>query len=552
MNRSYFSDNFKNYFSQNLNSKLLLFLIFLSLFLISSCYKDKFDVNNLASTEWDPNVAAPLIHSKLTLRDVLDDFDNQHLFTEDNTHFLYLIYKNEVFSQRADELISISDQSINTNYNISPGPIPNGDSLTLSHTTTYPFATPAGARYDTLYIKSGMMNFNINSDLNHDAKIRITIPSATKNGIPFMATLVYNYTGSLPVIVNSNFDLSDYKVVFANGGGLSQVTINYAITIYGDGAPINPSYSWNMGESMTSLKFSKFIGYFGQQTININNDTVPIDIFKHNYSGSYNFEDPKLHFYIYNSYGIPININIGSFKAFSTQNTPYIVDVTGSGIPIPWNILYPSFSQIGQSVTTQVDLNKYNSTIKAAIDISPQNFLCQLSGTSNPSGPTAMPNFVCDTSKFRAMIEVELPLWGKAYDFVLVDTIAFELSNIKEIQSLLFKINIDNGFPIDSRVQLYFTDSSSVVLDSLLNPFQQTVIGASVGGAPDYKVIAPVKKITETTLDRGRLDHLLNVKYMIIKAFINTTNATSTVVKLYSDYNIDVRVGVRAQLKIQI
>ncbi|NVO03380.1 MAG: hypothetical protein HXX09_11835 [Bacteroidetes bacterium] len=509
-------------------------------------------MNNIASSEWDPSIAAPLIHSKLTLRDVLNDYDNQHLFTEDNTHFLFLVYKNEVFSQRADELITISDQTINTNYNISPAAIPNGDSLTLTHTTTYPFATPAGARYDTLYIKSGMMNFAINSNLNHDAKIRITMPSATKNGIPFSATLIYNYSGSLPVLVNSNFDLSDYKVVFTNVGGQSQITINYAVTIYGDGTGMSPSYTWNMGESLSNLKFSKFIGYFGQQTLNINNDTIPIDIFTHNFSGFYDFVDPKLHFIVDNSYGIPVVVNIGNFKAFSTQNSPYVVTISGSGIPIPWNILYPNFSQMGQSVRTQIDLDKNNSTIKNAIDISPQHLLCQLSGTSNPGGPTAMPNFVCDTSRLRAEIQVELPLWGKAWNFVLIDTIAFELKDVKEIESILFKINIDNGFPIDSRVQLYFTDSTSTVLDSLLNPFQQVVYGAPVGSAPDYKVISPVKKVTETTMGRARLDHLLNVKKMIIKAYINTYDATNTFVKLYSDYNIDVRVGVKAQLKIQI
>jgi len=518
--------------------------------LLQSCYKkDDFNFNRLAQMDYNPEVAVPLVHSYMTLHNVLDDYDHHHVFVEDGTHFLYLIYERSIYSPTAEQLISIADQNVNTNYIFSvTTPIPAGDSASASQTFTHTLTmVNPDESFDTVYIKAGTLDYNFSSNnLNHNAKITVTIPSATKFGIPFKQEIPYTYSGTLPVAFTNSFNLTGYKVGFSHAGGLTQLQINYTVTVYGDGTAVTPPFSISMGESFSNIKYSRLIGYLGLKTITLSDDTVKIEIFNNNIQGYYNFEDPKLHINIGNSFGIPVDVLVNLIRARSVYNLPHVVDVTGSGIPNPWVINYPSFAQIGQSMLTSLTLDKNNSTIKDAINISPQNIYSNISATCNPAGPPNT-NFVLDTSRIKVNAQLELPLYGKAWDFILQDTAEFTYMDVNEADWVELKLILDNGFPIDGLVQLYFTDSNYVVKDSLLNPFQQVMMSAIPGGPPDYKVVQNTKKTTLIRWEGSRWRNLKDCKKILVRAELNTANSGTTIVKLYSSYGLDVRLGVRAQ-----
>jgi len=536
------------FFKHNSKWTMVVLLLMIILFVQSCIKKDDFNFDKLAQLPYDPNIAVPLVHSRMTIKDVLDDYDHEHVFTEDNTHFLYLIYERSVFSQKAEDLITISDQNVNTNFNFSIGTPPNGDSITTTQASTFILTTAVDESFDTMYIKAGTLNYNISGNLDHDGKIVITLPTATKNGIPFTQVIPYNYSGTLPVTINTSFNLTGYKVAFNHIGLQTILPMTYSVTVYGDGTPVNPPYSITMSESFTNIKYQKLIGYLGQKTFSITNDTIFVEIFRNNIHGYYDFEDPKLHINTFNAYGLPINVNIGLIEAHSDVNTPFIVPVTGSGIPVPWTINYPSFSQMGQIATTTLLLDKNNSTIKPAINIAPQYIVGAISAQSNPSGiPTT--NFVLDTSRFTVNAQLELPLWGKAWDFILQDTIAFDYQSTTpmDVEWAEFKLILDNGFPIDGKCQLYFVDSDYAVLDSLLNPFQQALVSAIPGSPPDYRVVSNTKTTTKIRWDGPRWAHLATCKHILVRAYLNTANSGTTIVKIYSDYGLDTRLGVRVQ-----
>jgi len=203
---------------------------------------------------------------------------------------------------------------------------------------------------------------------------------------------------------------------------------------------------------------------------------------------------------------------------------------------------------MGQIATTTLLLDKNNSTIKPAINIAPQYIVGAISAQSNPSGiPTT--NFVLDTSRFTVNAQLELPLWGKAWDFILQDTIAFDYQSTTpmDVEWAEFKLILDNGFPIDGKCQLYFVDSDYAVLDSLLNPFQQALVSAIPGSPPDYRVVSNTKTTTKIRWDGPRWAHLATCKHILVRAYLNTANSGTTIVKIYSDYGLDTRLGVRVQ-----
>lgn len=530
--------------------RALLSAVILAILLPSCIKKEDFDFSKMTDFDWRPNGAAPLIHSTLTLREILNDFDNEHLVTEDSTHFLLLVYGSTVFSQRADSLINITDQSVNSSTSFSTGAIPVNDSSITSYVANYTFTTSNSERYDSIEFKSGYLQFNLNGNINHNARIYITIPSATKGGQVFRKTILYNYSGSLPVIINDTFNLNGYMIGFTAG---NQVAVNYSIATYGDINPDNSPYNVSMGESFVKLKFRKIFGYLGQYTFNFGQNNVPIDLFKNNFEGTMFFEDPVLHVYATNGFGMPMVLNFSTLTATSAVNPPFIVPIAIPAAYNPWNVPYPSFLQIGQNVVDSFSLDKTNSNFKTAVNMSPSAIDYMVDGLSNPAGnPLTDQNFVLDTSIFKIDVIAELPLYGYASDFVLQDTMEFGFgSDIDQLEWIRFKINTLNGFPVDATMQVYFADSNYVVLDSLLVPLQQVITGGIIG-PPDNKVISPTYRHVETVIGSDRIAGLDDTKYMFIKATLATSDNGGVSVRFYSDYNLDVKIGAQAQLKIHV
>ncbi|HNW99574.1 MAG TPA: hypothetical protein PKK00_14300 [Bacteroidales bacterium] len=525
-----------------------LFLILMTVLVQQSCIKkDDFDFKKMASFEYSPNLVAPIIHTSLTMDDLLA---SNQLIHEDANNFLTLIYRTTVFSKKIDELIDIPNQTINTSINFSTVSIPAGDSLIMpTYTTAYTFNSSNGERFDSIFIKSGVLDFNINGDVNHNLKINVNIPGLLKNGQSFKKIINYNYTGSLPVTIHNNFDLSGYKLTFSSG---NNININYDLTVYGDNNSDYSPYNLNMGESFTDIGFNMIFGFMGTIDLDFNQDSVDVSIFNNTLSGSIYLADPKVRLYLNNSLGLPINFTINTLAAMSSSNT---VLVTPFVNPYPWQINYPSYSEIGQSKETIFTLDSTNSNIRQAVNISPQYFSCIANAQANPlpNNPLTDKNFVIDTSKISLDVEVEIPFHGSVSDYALQDTVDFSLSeDIEKIDWLIFRVNTLNGFPLDATMQIYFVDSLEKKIDSLLVPEEQVITSGVIGPAPDYKVVSPTHKLTTDKISHDRLMNMINVKKIYIYSKLETANSGNTIIKMYSDYNIDIKIGIQAQIKTTV
>ena len=67
---------------------------------------------------------------------------------------------------------------------------------------------------------------------------------------------------------------------------------------------------------------------------------------------------------------------------------------------------------------------------------------------------------------------------------------------------------------------------------------------------PTGMVISPTRKISDVRYTGSRLSHLLDVKYVLVRGYIKTSNSGSTNVRFYEYYNIDVKLGVQVQAKL--
>ena len=99
--------------------------------------------------------------------DIMNDFDSTDLLV-DSTHFIYLVYEDTVFSENAENLISINDQSVSLNNPLPLG-VYNGDIIfEFDHFLDLGYNDP-DISLDSLMLKSGIMSLSMFSDLSYPA-----------------------------------------------------------------------------------------------------------------------------------------------------------------------------------------------------------------------------------------------------------------------------------------------------------------------------------------------------------------------------------------------
>ena len=321
-------------------------------------------------------------------------------------------------------------------------------------------------------------------------------------------------------------------------------------------------------DTLFSKKASQFItfppmtplitSYGGSDTLQLVVDSIDLNLEVYNkvIGGTFYFENPIIHITITNSIGMPIDLTFTTFETWSPINGTTIVELFSTPPPIA---LTPSpgypLNPGDVSVTTYT-YDKTNSNIQTFLLTSPKYLYYAIQGVTNPS-LTPIPNsyFITDSSEFSVEVLLELPLHGYASFLSLGDTLPFTLgindpsTDGVYAESATFVVNTYNGFPIDAVVQLSFVDSvTGTILDSLFYTGEQTIFKAGpVGAAPALRVTSITHTVTEVYVDKARLDRLGTANQIIIRGTLTSAN-NPALVKIYSDYTLEFKLAVRAEL----
>jgi len=526
--------------------------------ILTSCIKDNFDFDKLSNhINWQPNIAAPAIHSRLTIRDLIRDYDQQHLFVEDSTKFLYLVYSNRVFTLPAINYVSIPDQNfpqqqftgdefISQGFPITNQTVSITKNLNLSLTTQI-----INDAIDSIIFKSGTFNLNVSSNFQHNGLLTITFNSIRKNNLPYSKTVSLDASGNFNYS-NSFNDLQDYKL---NMTSPNQLTCEIVLTLTKTGNnPVLPNNFANVTFSFNGVDYKLIFGNFGNRVIPVQEDTVNVEIFNNTYGGSLYFINPKIKIHLYNSFGVPLGAAFTSFKIYSSSDHTYFP----YQIPAQYNPLIieaPVYGQNYKVTNVVLDTNNFPD-IRNIIFNNPRYFYLQTNAMMNPPS-TNQYNYLSDTSRFAVDLEVELPLWGRSTQWILQDTLPFDFSkyykdstvDLNNIEYVKFVFNVLNSMPTEAKVQIYFTDTLYNIIDSVFTPQNMLIMQSGILDN-NGKVIQPTLKSTQIVYTGSRLANLMNVKKVLVRGYLNTANNGNTIVKFYSYNYLDVKMGVQVQAKI--
>lgn len=528
--------------------KMYLSLFLASLF--SSCLKDNFDFDKMKDGGWSPELAMPLAHTSMSIQDLMRSESDSGNLVMDSSMFCTLIYTGNATRISSNELISLPDQSFQATAQLTSALanlINTQGSLSVSFEQVLDLSFPGGIALDSMTYKNGQMWMNMNMRIPADVQLTISIPSATLNGVPYTASHLFHYTGTLPVTQNVAVDLSGYKFDLSdNGASKNKLRIKFDFDITHTGTAITSNHRLNMNCNLNGYNFSSIYGYFGQQAFMSDYDTINITLFNHlDAFSSFTIAKPEVKISFNNSIGVPVRANVVNMKGVDGDFSDLIV---AQGFPNPLPVVSPNFNQIGQTLSGEFIMNSTNSNVKQLIAAKPKYLMTRIESTINPNGNTGM-NFMTDSSKIDIDVEVKLPLHGTAENFVLRDTVDFNYNHLQNVQSMTLRTLLKNGFPFDANWQIYFADYNYQVLDSLVttgNLFMPSAIVNLNNG----KVKEPSTAMHDNTLDRNRIVKIMNAKYMIIKANAATYQNGSVNVKIYGDYKFEVNIGVIAKVNL--
>lgn len=166
----------------------------------------------------------------------------------------------------------------------------------------------------------------------------------------------------------------------------------------------------------------------------------------------------------------------------------------------------------------------------------------------NPTNQT-VPWDLTGEEKISLDVDIDLPLDARLDEFVLGDTIPFDMGgdNYEFVESVELRIQIENGFPFEALSQLTFVDSLSTFTENVFEDGGWIFAAGEIDS--EGKVIAPTLSRLTVIVNQEKFKRLKDneVKYLVYTSNLNTEDADlGQYIKIYSYYQMGVKIGLKA------
>lgn len=534
----------------NYTKQVSRFYALILLISLAGCIKSN-DFDKMKDIEWNPKFALPLVSSELSITDMIKQNGTTSDFVIDNKGFVTLVYRDRLFSVSPGKMFSVPPVSFSTSHTFTAAEaalISTSGSLTLSIPLDVKLTPADTIRIDSLTYGKGDITLSITGTVNNNGSIALSIPEARKNGLPLNATITPLANGSKIV------DLSGYKFNLTKvSGKLSTFRLNASVTITN-----SPAGSITAGKVITfsfvqhTDNIKVLSGYFGRFFLINDKKTENLNIFNNAFAqGQFNLADPYLKFTFTNSIGLPVQLRFSELRGRNTITGQSLNLVGNPGLPNPISLTGPAYTSSTPKINTYTISNSATGgALTKFLNIKPNTIVYSFYSLTNPGGAQSE-NFVRDTSRLNVDVEVGLPLYGYAKNFAVQDTFDFKFDNIEEVESMLLRTIVDNEFPLDARMQVYFTDARYARLDSLVTG-DPVIIPAAQVNLTTGDLVSSTKKTSEFSYPKARMNKITGSKKILVKALLNTAGSATQNIKIYNTYKLKVKLAVQAEIKKKI
>lgn len=497
------------------------------LFSLWSCSKLE-DFEELDGTRYDASYALPVANTRLTIREVLENAGELAALRVDEDGLITFEYRGDVIGQNSDTLFAAINEAL------------DGSAIPLlSNRFGLPLETSDGASFDKLVFKQGQLTWGFQNPHPEPVEVTLTLPDvySTDGEVLELKGSASGYSGSgnqpLFTTILSPLDLTGYEVRPATS--VDSIYVEYELIRQGVG-PDTVSFG---ALTLNDLSFSYMEGFFGTDVQASGVDTIIIDFFDNWVKGDIYFADPTVTFKVENSFGIPTRSSVNLFNVFTVRGD--ILPLESEELEAGIDFAYPGSDQVGETIIADYVFDKSNSNIDSILGAGPLAIEYDVDAVTHPDGDTSIRGFLTDSSFYQVFVEVDLPLYGNAIEFVARDTLDIELGDLAEVYRAEFKLVADNELPLDVAVQGYFLDGEGSVLDSLFESSSLIIQGAPAD-AEGFSV-GEGSKTTFIDFPEDRFTGIKPTQRLILVASFSTISEGQQSVRLLAEQGVDLRLG---------
>lgn len=542
--------------------KQSIITILVSASLTWSCegYMDQFKMDKLSTeVEVSPSIAAPVVYGSFSLQDVLEAIDTTSFVSQTEDSLLYIYYLDTAYSVNAGELVDIPDQVTSETYIESDIAIPDwlalgeGETYVFTKTESLNFEIEEGDQIDSVILKAGNLNMSIFSEFRHSGELTITSSSIfDDNGDSLdMSFTISEVDGSYSS--DEDYDLTDYRLYFEERNDSAFLDIHFSLLLTKSAAGIDLDDECGIIMTFEELDFSHIFGFIAEREVINATETMEVQFYDAVSSIlDVLFKEPEFNLYVYNSYGIPVSLDLNNVLArSSTDGSDY--PLTFEPGVFPFLVEAPTVNQLGETVVSELEISYNSSNIVDVIAEAPDRltFTVQAETGSIPGGEQ---NFVLDTSKMIVEAELVLPMYLRTEGYTIEDTLDLDLEGMfgdfSFIQDANLRLTTLNEWPLEMEIQIYFMDETYTVLDSIFKESKPFLEAAPVDAEGELATEVLTPNVINVDYTGEEFSNLDGTKYMWFKANASTTDNGATYVKFYSHYLLNYDISIEADFLI--
>lgn len=523
-----------------------------------ACFNpNDFDPERIAGVKASPSVAVPLLHGSLSIEDMLPENEAQYIEIDEDK-LIHVLYSDTLYSTSIRDHFLLPNRELEKFYLTGVKTLTAGNEHTLVEDQDYVDFEYNEARFDEIHFKGGQLLLTADSNVPEDVELQLTFPTLKAGGETVVLRLVLPAGSNQQSLEHSLQGHMIDMTGFALGDNLVPVEVLATTTPEQQGQLLDMTNYVQFNLTFNELDFNLLTGFFGQHEVSLPQDELALEFFDQLFSKSrFGLKNPLLTFEFLNSNGVPVQVTKDVLQVRkSTGETLALTTDPNENI----DLNYPT--NHGETASTSLAV----TNVSEVMDMAPDFLDYKLSGRLNVDQPQDIVNFLTDSSRSGVVFQADIPLWGWLEGLHLSDTLAMGLQpedgQVSEDTNGGYTITdanasirtfITNQFPLGSEVQVYFTNAQYQVADSLFadGPFLMEASKVTANG--DLQSAATSTK--DLPVSDKQLERMLEADHMIVKALLYTTrnaDGPQPHVKIKSDYMLDVRLGLKANMNISV
>jgi len=400
-------------------------------------------------------------------------------------------------------------------------------------------------------IRSGDIVFDLISTIEDTIYFEFQIPEAYKQGQSYS---MYKNIPPAPSngvsIVSDIEDFSGYQLDLTGRSGTETSTFYDIVRARIDSTgllvhlSLEDSLVFNAGIQNMIMGYAE--GFLGSDTLSTDLETSPINLFQEISADLLSLGYLQIGLEVENYIGAEGQVIIDYLEAIndSTQNSVVLNTVISS------NSLFidrATHQGMGTPINPSNQILAWNSNqsnIRDLVELMPHRVKYQTTLYLNPNGSTGDLEFIDYDHPLRAYVAASIPMHFATNNMVMSDTVPFNWNGIdpeSRIQSADLYLHISNGFPMSGVFDIVGLNENLRPIDVLADDW--FVEPANLQS--DGRVQSAWEGMQTFTLTSDRIDELRDVRFLAVRSRFDTP-LDEVKVKIYSDYEIGLKAGVRA------